>query len=146
MIHFTIIISSLYKSPKWSLPGFPDEIVYEFHLCLCINSMPYPCHSWFSLLSNIWWRVQIMKHLIMWSLESSGIWCHVVTLKLTDVSEVHTAAIIRAMIDSSPWWCRQYARLKRWSFSTWLHGATSQETLNFILAAMRTRNPAYLIV
>jgi hypothetical protein len=35
---------------------------------------------------------------------------------------------------------RQYAPLKRRSTSTWLHGATSQKTLNFILAAVRTWN------
>jgi hypothetical protein len=33
---------------------------------------------------------------------------------------------------SSPWCWRQYTPLKRQSASTWLHGATSQETLNFI--------------
>jgi hypothetical protein len=32
---------------------------------------------------------------------------------------------------SSPWWWRQYAPLKSWSTSTWLHGAISQKTLNF---------------
>jgi hypothetical protein len=71
----------------------------------------------------------------VWSLESSGMYCHVVTLKLTDVSEVHTASIIRAMNDvyiyhSSPWW-RQYAPLKSWSTSTWLHGTASQKIINF---------------
>jgi hypothetical protein len=39
---------------------------------------------------------------------------------------------------SSPWWWRQYAPLKRRSTSMWLYGATSQKTLNFILAAVRT--------
>jgi hypothetical protein len=34
--------------------------------------------------------------------------------------------------ESSPWWWRQYASLKRRSISTWLHGATSQKTLNFM--------------
>jgi hypothetical protein len=32
---------------------------------------------------------------------------------------------------SSPWWWRQYAALKHRSASTWLHGATSQKTVNF---------------
>jgi hypothetical protein len=41
---------------------------------------------------------------------------------------------------SSPWWWWQYAPLKRLSTSTLLHGATSQKTLNFILAAVRTWN------
>jgi hypothetical protein len=41
---------------------------------------------------------------------------------------------------SEPWWWKQYARLKRRSTSTWLYGSTSQMTLNFILAAMRTLN------
>jgi hypothetical protein len=36
------------------------------------------------------------------------------------------------------WWWRQYAPLKRRSTSTWLHEPTSQMTLNFILAAVRT--------
>jgi hypothetical protein len=31
-----------------------------------------------------------------------------------------------------PWWWRQYAPLKSRSTSTWLHGTTSQKTLNFI--------------
>jgi hypothetical protein len=35
---------------------------------------------------------------------------------------------------------RQYASLKLRFTSTWLHGATSQKTLNFILAAVRTWN------
>jgi hypothetical protein len=39
-----------------------------------------------------------------------------------------------------PWWCRQYAPLKRRPTSTWLHGATSQNTLNFILVAVKTWN------
>jgi hypothetical protein len=43
-------------------------------------------------------------------------------------------------LHSSPWWWRQYAPLKCRSTSTWLHGSTSQKTLNFILAAMRTWN------
>jgi hypothetical protein len=55
----------------------------------------------------------------------------VVTLKLTDVSEVRVAAIISAMM-------RQYALLKRRSTSTRLHGATTLKTLNFILATVRT--------
>jgi hypothetical protein len=33
---------------------------------------------------------------------------------------------------SSPWWWRQYTPLKRRSTSTWLHGVTSQKTLNQI--------------
>jgi hypothetical protein len=40
----------------------------------------------------------------------------------------------------SHWWSRQYAPLKRLSTLTWLHGATSQKTLNSILAAVRTWN------
>jgi hypothetical protein len=35
-----------------------------------------------------------------WSLESSGM-CRVVSLKWTDISEVHTASIIRAIIIAS---------------------------------------------
>jgi hypothetical protein len=35
---------------------------------------------------------------------------------------------------------RQYVPLKHQSTSMWLHGSTSQKTLNFILAAMRTWN------
>jgi hypothetical protein len=42
------------------------------------------------------------------------------------------------LILSSGW--RQYAPLKRRSTSTWLYGATSQKTLNFVLAAVRTWN------
>jgi hypothetical protein len=34
---------------------------------------------------------------------------------------------------SGRWWWRQYAALKRRSISTWLHGATSQTTLNFMI-------------
>jgi hypothetical protein len=57
--------------------------------------------------------------------------CHVVTLKLTNVS---------------PWWWRQYAPLKRRSTSTWLHSATSQKTVNFILATVRTWNLTFITV
>jgi hypothetical protein len=55
---------------------------------------------------------------------------------------VRTASIIRAMMEADclPWWWRQYAPLKRWSTSMWLHGATSQKILNFILTAVRTWN------
>jgi hypothetical protein len=40
----------------------------------------------------------------------------------------------------SSWWWRQSAPLKHRSTSMWQHGATSQTTLNFIFAAMRTWN------
>jgi hypothetical protein len=69
----------------------------------------------------------------------------VVTLKLADVSEVRTSSIIRVMMEARyGWllllWWRQYAPPKRRLTSTWLHSATSQKTLNFILAAVRTGN------
>jgi hypothetical protein len=38
------------------------------------------------------------------------------------------------------WDVRTYAPLKRRSTSTWLHGATSQKTVNFILVAVGTWN------
>jgi hypothetical protein len=41
---------------------------------------------------------------------------------------------------SSLWWWRQYSPLKRRSISTELHGATSQKTVIFILAAVRNRS------
>jgi hypothetical protein len=41
---------------------------------------------------------------------------------------------------SSPQWWRQYTPLKRQSTSTWLHGSSSQKTLSFILATVRTWN------
>jgi hypothetical protein len=63
----------------------------------------------------------------VWSLESFWMQQRVVTLKLTDVSQVRTASIIHR-----PWWWVQYAPLKRRSILTWLHRATSQKTLNFI--------------
>jgi hypothetical protein len=53
----------------------------------------------------------------------------VVWQKFTDVSEVLAAAIIRA---------RQQSSLKRRYISTILHGVTSQKTVIFILAAVRT--------
>jgi hypothetical protein len=37
----------------------------------------------------------------------------------------------RRLWSQSPLWWRQYAPLKRRSTSTWLHGITSQKTLNF---------------
>jgi hypothetical protein len=40
----------------------------------------------------------------------------------------------------SPWWWRQQALLKRRSISTRLHGATSQKTVIFMLASLRTWN------
>jgi hypothetical protein len=60
-------------------------------------------------------------------------------LKLTDISEVCTASIIRVISYGSDDG-RQYAPLKRRSTSTWLHGATSQKTLNFILTTVRAWN------
>jgi hypothetical protein len=42
--------------------------------------------------------------------------------------------------DSSPWWWRQYASLKRRCTPTRLHGAVSQKVLIFIPAAVRTGN------
>jgi hypothetical protein len=42
--------------------------------------------------------------------------------------------------DSSPWCWRHFERINCRSASNLLHGAKSQKTLNFILAAMRTWN------
>jgi hypothetical protein len=53
-----------------------------------------------------------------------------VSYKLTDVSEVLTAAIIREM--------EKVSTLKRRSASTRLHGATSQKAIIVILVAVRT--------
>jgi hypothetical protein len=51
----------------------------------------------------------------------------------TEVDQCFRGAYcLRWMVnESSPWWWRQYAPLKCRSTSTWLHGATSQKTLNF---------------
>jgi hypothetical protein len=113
------------------------------------------------------WRALIWnwKHHHLLSELSSGIYCRVKWLS-TDVSEVHTASIIRdewafrARL-THPWWWRQYAPLKRrstiarlthpWWWRQYaplkcrstiiLHGSTSQKTiLNIILAAVRTWN------
>jgi hypothetical protein len=61
-------------------------------------------------------RFQVLTVVSM-KLESFGMYCREVKYMLTDVS-------------SSPRWWRQYSPLKRRSTSTWLHGSTSQETLN----------------
>jgi hypothetical protein len=50
---------------------------------------------------------------------------------LTDVPEMRTASIIRAMALMME--VIAYAALERPSTSTWLHGATSQKILNFIV-------------
>jgi hypothetical protein len=62
-----------------------------------------------------WWWV--------WRWQPSGILSCEVSLKLTDVSDVHTA--------SSPWWWGQYISLKRQSTSMRLHGTISQKTVIF---------------
>jgi hypothetical protein len=61
-------------------------------------------------------------------LKMTGFWvCSaVVSWKLTDVSEVRTASIIRAMMDA----VRRYT-------STRLHGYTSQKAVIFTVAALR---------
>jgi hypothetical protein len=41
----------------------------------------------------------------------------------------------------SPWRWKHYRPLKRWQTHTSLHGATTQKTAIFILAAVRTSNP-----
>jgi hypothetical protein len=46
---------------------------------------------------------------------------------------------------SSTWWWRQYALLKRRSTSTWLHGATSQKTLNFGLKIFVAEDCCYTV-
>jgi hypothetical protein len=69
------------------------------------------------------------------SLECSGMSRRALMLKSTYISEVRTASIIRAMM--------KYAPLNYRSTSTWLHGATSQKTLNLILATVRTWNLTY---
>jgi hypothetical protein len=43
------------------------------------------------------------------------------------------AACSQTDLDTSHWWWRQHAPLKRRSSSVWLHGSTSQKTLNFSL-------------
>jgi hypothetical protein len=49
-------------------------------------------------------------------------------------------AIFSRNAHSSTWRWRQCATLKRRSTSMWLHGSTSQKTLNFTLTAVRTWN------
>jgi hypothetical protein len=94
----------------------------------------YLFYDMFYILGGLW-RVN-RTQILFWSLESSGMYCHVVKYILTDVTEVHSASIIRA----------QYAPLKRRSTSTWLHGSTSQKNLHFILATVRNWNLTHSIL
>jgi hypothetical protein len=66
-----------------------------------------------------------MKMITYWDMR------RVVSLKKTDVSDVVTASIIRAIA------------LKLRSTSTRLHGAIFQKAIIFILAPVRTRNVTY---
>jgi hypothetical protein len=61
-------------------------------------------------------------------------------MEVVSTSETSVNFNTTTRFDSSPWRWRQYAPPKRRSTSTWLHGATSQKTMHFILANMRTRN------
>jgi hypothetical protein len=67
---------------------------------------------------NSWWNMMMMM-----KYESM---CHSVRF------QVHTAESMKFRVFwvMSAWWWSQYAPLKRRSTSTWLHGATSQKTLN----------------
>jgi hypothetical protein len=47
---------------------------------------------------------------------------------------------------SGRWWWRQRGPLKRWLPSTRLHGASNQKTAIFVLTAMRTSNPTWLLI
>jgi len=65
-IHLNIILPSMLRSPKWSLPlTFPTKNPVNpsplHHTCY----MPSPSHSSRYHLNNIWWAVQIIKLLIM---------------------------------------------------------------------------------
>jgi hypothetical protein len=51
--------------------------------------------------------------------------------------QVLTAATMKFRVF---WRWRQYVPMKLLSTSTWLHGDTSKQTLNFMLAAVRTQN------
>ena len=72
-IHFSIILSSMPRSSKWSLLlRFPHQnSVYTSSLSLSLSLphtryMPRPSHSsWFVHPNNIWWAAQITKLLIM---------------------------------------------------------------------------------
>jgi hypothetical protein len=68
-----------------------------------------------------WWWV--------WILQPSGIYCSVVLLQLTNVTEVHTVL-------SSPRWWRQYTSLKRRSTSR-LRGAISNKAEIFYLPTLQ---------
>jgi hypothetical protein len=104
---------------------------------ICINILNF--HGWltdFQSFGYLWdFRFSWQR---VWSLESSGVSCHVVTWKLSDISEVCTVSIIRAMMNA----VRTSEMLVNFNMTTWryipedctwLHGTTSQKTLNFFL-------------
>jgi hypothetical protein len=79
-----------------------------------------------------------------------GLWSFL-TLKFWDVAPCSHVEVDRSFRGAyclhyqGDWWWRPYAPLKRRSASTWLHGATSQKTLNFTLAAVRTWTLTYIL-
>jgi hypothetical protein len=102
------ISSDVNSTLQWKLNAINDQfkVIYQYlnHIMTRINNFLscqilewqcskqckgfwYPLSLWDFRLSR-WW---------VWSLESSGMYCYVVKLMLTNVSEVHTASIIRAM-------------------------------------------------
>jgi hypothetical protein len=66
-IHFNIIFLSMPRSPKWSLSLRPPQ-----HNTISTSPVSHSCHmrrpshySWLDHPENIWWRVQIVKLLVI---------------------------------------------------------------------------------
>ena len=78
-INFTIILPSIPRSFKWSLSS---RVPHQNPVCISPLLhrwyMPHPSHSsWFDHLNTIWWGVQIIKLLLMYS---SPLTCYISSL------------------------------------------------------------------
>jgi hypothetical protein len=132
-----ISVSVLYVPPRidfrytmtyvrWHLllisTGTAAQWLWSRMLCLC-KQLASRRHNQYRFRHNIGMLLNLKRS---WRWLPSGMLRRVVSWKLTDVSEVLTASIVRAMS-----WCRQRVSLKCLSICARLHGTTSQETVIF---------------
>jgi hypothetical protein len=111
------------------------------HWILTVNNTIFVTHRWFppppslQLYFVVYWKCLLLYHLF----------CKTLTVRVYKRT-VLPVMKFRVFWDVVPFSHIEVDRhfrgapLKRHSAAMWLHGPTSQNSLNFILAAMRTRN------